>query len=197
MWLNIPTHVRLPFMLHIKIPPRKIAQLKREVQMAQHLQSEVIQAVLRVCISQLLASIIFISRGGGAVADPTGRADVAAPSPWRMTTEQTVGRLPGSSCCNELPRWSLVMWWFGAIGGFSVWGQGIIGQRQLTEDCQSTGVGIVLYPRAVREQISIVLCCMVHMEQVFPIHFFIAMSGGDGVSFVESLPRPLSWEKPA
>jgi hypothetical protein len=69
-----------------RIPASRIARLEREVRMAQRLQPEVIQAVLKVRISRSSASIVFVGRGGGAVGDPTGRADMAAPSPWRMTT---------------------------------------------------------------------------------------------------------------
>jgi len=79
--------------------------------------------------------------------------------------------------------------WCGGLGGFRC-GLGIIGWRQSSKDCQSTGVGIILNLRVERERIGIVLCCRVHMGQVFTIHLLYSDKWGDGVSFVESLPRP-------
>jgi hypothetical protein len=46
--LEIPTHMRLPHAVHLKIPRRKVAPLKCEVRVAQRLLPEVIQAVLVV-----------------------------------------------------------------------------------------------------------------------------------------------------
>ena len=60
--------------------------------------------------------------------------------------------------------------------------------RRLPE--HPAGVGIILNLRVERERIGIVLCCRVHMGQVFTIHLLYSDKWGDGVSFVESLPRP-------